>query len=143
MNAPGSLTIYENQDVWSVARLVRPNGVKIETSDVTAANSANPIMVYIYDITEGSTEVIKYGHTAGTGITADTSLAKASVLFDTLQTDGYWSGDTTGYNFRHKVAGSNFSEGGKRYRIEYAIQTSSWGKLYVITEVTTKALSHT
>lgn len=147
MNSPGSVTIFENQDVWTVARVTRSSGAQLLQGSI-GADSVAPISYYIYDVTDGSVAATaNYAYNTSTGLTADTSLAKASVVFDTLQTDGYWTGDTTGYNFRHKIDGANFPEGGRRYRIEYKIDTDltggvSEGPLYIITEVTTKPLLH-
>ena len=56
------------------------------------------------------------------------SLTVASVVFDTLQTDGRWSEDTTGYNFRYDVADSICTTPGTVYRFE-AVVTTSNGKL--------------
>ena len=147
MNEPGSVTIFENQDVWTVARVTRSSGAQLVQGSI-GADSVAPISYYIYDVTNGSTTAVaSYAYNTSTGLTADTTLAKAAVVFDTLQTDGYWSGDTTGYNFRHKVDGSNFTEGGRRYRIEYKIDTDltggvAEGPMYVIAEISTKALLH-
>lgn len=48
-------------------------------------------------------------------------LVTATVLFDTLQTDGRWTLDSIGYNFRHLMDGDAFPVGGRRYRVEYTI----------------------
>ena len=52
------------------------------------------------------------------------TLTVSSVVFDTLQTDGRWSEDWTGYNFRHEVAATVFATPDKRYRIEHKVTTS-------------------
>ena len=54
--------------------------------------------------------------------------AAASVVFDTLQTDGRWNVDDTGYNFRYDVADTAMVTAGSTYRFE-AVVTTSGGKL--------------
>ena len=56
--------------------------------------------------------------TAVTSVYASGTLTVADVVFDTLQTDGRWSQDATGYNFRHDVGQGVFVKPG-RYRVEY------------------------
>jgi hypothetical protein len=65
--------------------------------------------------------------TPGTPVSSPTVVV-ASAIFDTLQTDGRWTVDSStspgsdgsaGYNFLHQVVGSVFSEGGKTYDVEY------------------------
>ena len=56
------------------------------------------------------------------------SLTVANVVFDTLQTDGRWTPDTTGYNFRYDVADDVCVTSGAKYRFE-AVVTTSGGKL--------------
>lgn len=48
-------------------------------------------------------------------------LLASAVMFDTLQTDGRWTLDSIGYNFRHLMDGAAFPVGGRRYRVEYTI----------------------
>ena len=49
---------------------------------------------------------------------ASGSLTVGNVVFNSLQTDGRWTQDATGYNFRHDIGSSVFTDPG-RYRIEY------------------------
>ena len=58
----------------------------------------------------------------------DVALTVANVVFDTLQTDGRWSEDSTGYNFRYDVADTVCTVPGARYRFE-AVVTTSGGNL--------------
>ena len=52
-------------------------------------------------------------------------------MFDTLQTDSRWSEDDTGYNFRHTVGASVFSEANHHYEIEYVFTPAS-GEVYAV-----------
>ena len=58
----------------------------------------------------------------------DATLTVSAVVYDTLQTDGRWSVDATGYNFRYDVADTVCTTAGTQYRFE-AVVTTSGGKL--------------
>ena len=58
----------------------------------------------------------------------DATLTVSTVVYDTLQTDGRWSVDATGYNFRYDVADTVCTTAGNQYRFE-AVVTTSGGKL--------------
>ena len=60
---------------------------------------------------------------------ASGTLTVSSVVFDTLQTDGRWSADATGYNFRHDITQATFTDPG-RYLIEYAV-TMTGGNSFI------------
>ena len=96
-------TIWEDGDVTEMARfeVAGSNGTQSDVSTITRN---------IFD--ESSS-------TPRTAIASD-SLTVSSVVFDTLQTDDRWSEDSTGYNFRDRIAGSNFATGEHTYRVEYA-----------------------
>ena len=51
-------------------------------------------------------------------VVASGSLSVGTVVFNTLQTDGRWTEDATGYNFRHDITAATFTTPGI-YRIEY------------------------
>jgi len=60
---------------------------------------------------------------------ASGTLTVSSVVFDTLQTDGRWTADTTGYNFRHDITQATFTDPG-RYVIEYTV-TMTGGNSFI------------
>ena len=64
-----------------------------------------------------------------TAVLATDALVVASTVFDVLQTDGRWTEDESGYNFRDTIAGSNFASS-TVYRVEYWF-TSSGGSLFL------------
>ena len=60
---------------------------------------------------------------------ASGTLTVADVIYDTLQTDGRWSADATGYNFRHDITQATFTKPG-RYLIEYTV-TMTGGNSFI------------
>ncbi len=60
---------------------------------------------------------------------ASGTLTVSSVVFDTLQTDGRWTADSTGYNFRHDITQATFTDPG-RYVIEYTV-TMTGGNSFI------------
>ena len=138
MNAPASIQVYEGSNVTTVARVTLPNGASMFASYI---NSDPSILLYVYDITDGSTTATaSYNSNGSSGHTADGNLAHDTAVKTSDTNDGYWTVDSTGYNFIHTVSGSLFTEGGRRYRLEYHIVTSNFGTVFVVTEVETKPL---
>ena len=88
----------------------------------------------------------KGSSTENTAIYMDSSLTVGGTFFDTLQTDDYWDVDDIGYNFRHTLTQTDLAassvtlEGGKKYRLEYRIVTSSFGVVWVIAEYVMEAV---
>jgi hypothetical protein len=64
------------------------------------------------------------------------ALTVSSVVFDTLQTDGRWSVDSTGYNFRYSVADTICTVAGALYRFEAVVETSGGTLPPMVWEVT-------
>jgi hypothetical protein len=61
---------------------------------------------------------------------ASGALVVGTVLYDTLQTDGRWDEDATGYNFRHDLSHTTFTTPG-RYRIEHKFTTTAGNVFYL------------
>ena len=75
------------------------------------------------------------GDTPDVAVDSDT-LVVADSVFDTLQTDGRWSKDSAGYNFRDTVAASVLTTAEHRYQVEYMFTPSS-GQTYMLMFVLT------
>ena len=107
-------TIWEDGDATNLAR------VHLDGSNITQAGITT-IIRKIFDLDTA---------TPTTAIDT-TSLTIASAVFDTLQTDDRWTEDSTGYNFRDVVAGSEYATANHRYRVEYVF-TSSGGAVFPV-----------
>jgi hypothetical protein len=68
----------------------------------------------------------------------DAALTVSSVVFDALQTDGRWTRDSTGYNFRYDVADTICTDAGALYLFEAVIETSGGSLPPMVWEVTCK-----
>lgn len=113
---------YEDCDVACLAR------VTLNGTDATQAA-----------ITSIARKVFDLDSTTPTTATSTSAPVVASTVFDTLQTDGRWTADETGYNFRDTVAGSVITDG-HRYRIEYVFTGASGEKFAIVYEVTAREM---
>lgn len=109
--------VWENCSVTELARIQR-NGSNVTQAALTS------ITRYIYDLDGGA---------PSTPIATD-SLTIAATIFDSLQTDGRWTKDGTGYNFRDVIDGSNFDTPSHRYRVEYVFVGSGGEKFVLVYE---------
>jgi len=114
---------WEDADASFMGR-VTMNGANITQSDVTTINRK------IFDLD---------GATPETAID-DTAVAVSSVVFDTLQTDGRWTKDGTGYNFRNSIAGAEFPNPDRHYLIEFKFTGNGGEIFFVVYEYRTKAI---
>lgn len=108
--------IVEDSGCTCLGRL-QINGANANQAAITS------ITYSVFDLSTRTPTTPISGHDA-------VSLTVSQVIWDTLQTDGRWTQDATGYNFRHEVAATAFPAGGHRYRIEYRITPTS-GQLFV------------
>ena len=110
-------TVWEDNDATEMARFL-VNGANGVQSDVDS------IVRKIFDLANAN------------ALIATDTIVVVNTIFDTLQTtalDPRWTEDSTGYNFRDKVVGSNFPVGGRTYRVEYQFTgTSSPAELFMI-----------
>ena len=71
---------------------------------------------------------------------AGDSTPGVETVLDTLVVDGFWTVDKIGYNWQHQLPGDSILEqGGRVFRLEYEFLTAAFGRMYVVTEVSTKA----
>ena len=94
-------------------------------------------------ITQASLSTITYAVFDLQSATPDTSVDDGSVtistsVFDTLQTDGIWTKDDTGYNFKHTIAATVPSTANHVYRTEYLFTPVSGQPFWVVFEALTK-----
>jgi hypothetical protein len=108
--------LEEGSDVFLTNRLITPDGTQLVQADINGT-----VTVKVYDVSGGGA-----GRAPTTAIFTKTDIP-VSTVFDTYQTDGYWSGkDDTGYNFRYALladesgaTGPNMV-GGHRYGVEFS-----------------------
>ena len=119
----GSGEVYEGEDAFIMHRIILPNGA----AAVTGSFSNETHTVDIYDITDPVN--------ANNAVMSDTQVDAqgGDWFFDALQTDGYWTADSTGYNFRYHFkygtgtttgAKEAILKGGHDYRFEFSATTT-------------------
>lgn len=108
--------VWEDGDVSCLAR-VQLNGSNVTQSVLSS------ITCKVFDLNSS---------TRTTAVSTPT-VTIASSVFDTLQTDGRWTVDATGYNFRHTIAASVISSA-HRYKIEYLFTGTGGEKFFVVFE---------
>ena len=114
-------SIWEDGGVTNLARVKGQTGANITQASISS------IRREIFDRTVPAT--------VGT-----TTLTIATAVFDTLQTGGPWSKDTTGYNFKDAIGSTNFANGDRRYRVQYKFTPASGAAFWVVYELYAKAL---
>jgi hypothetical protein len=124
-------SVLEGNDVWIVQRVVLPDGEPLQTADIAGGSN---IHVHVFDLSLGQNS--SRGEIVFEALNLST--ADGVILFDTLQTDGYWNGlDEEGYNFRyqlqygptHDAADGPHMIGGRRYLVEFDVNTTSYGRI--------------
>lgn len=104
------MKVTEGESWLVVARLVWPDGAYLDTS-TTGSDGIVDVTLRVYDLDSA---------TPATSIYSPANIAVGACLYSPLQTDGYWTTDNTGYNFRHLIANTAFErDGGHRYVAEY------------------------
>lgn len=67
--------------------------------------------------------------------TVSSALNKATVIFDTLQTDVRWTKDKIGYNFRYDIPASELPNGDRTYEFEIVFTPASGEVFTIVREV--------
>lgn len=113
---PAETTFREGEYIPIVAYFTTPDG-KILVSSGAAGDICTAISVSVFDL-NGDLSAPIYGPTA---------LTTTAVLFTALQTDTYWTMNTTGYSFRHSLTPAMIvPQAGRTYRIEYLFTTTNY-----------------
>ena len=117
-NSPTLATIYEDTGATCMARIVGADATAI----TQATTSAITLAVF---------------KNANTSATYTASLTVADVVFNALQTDGRWTKDSSGYNFRFSAIASIFASGDATFRLEFKFTPTSGSQYFVIYEIDT------
>lgn len=111
------LTFDEGSNWYLPERVTLPNGAYAARADVTNIDLA------VFDLDAASPQTAIY---TATGISTN------SIIPASLTVDGYWPYDTTGYNFLATVLATSVDVNGlHRVRVEYKLNTASYGAVYV------------
>lgn len=121
--------VLEREDVYFLARVYTPDGTLLVEADTTVATCLN-VSVFL---TSGAAPV--------TAVYSASAQDGTNEIFDTLQTDGYWTLDSTGYNFRYRLLYATYGLlGGASYRVEFRITTTSFGTIPLAYELYVKPM---
>ena len=111
--------VYEDTDASCVGRIPTADGTNLVQADIDGTTNQE-ISYSVYDLNSDNPRT---AYATGT-------FAKTAVIFDTLQTDGWWANqDETGYNFRATIDADDLPEGGTLARIEFSCNTLSFGPI--------------
>jgi len=124
LTEPTYARIWEDGGATMMARVTNDSAGNVVRSDVTS------IAYNVFDLSST---------TPGTAVSSD-SLTVASVVYNSLQTGGLWSKDSTGYNFKDTRPASIFSEPNHRYQIEYIFNPASGEDFPVVFQVLTRPI---
>jgi hypothetical protein len=105
MTAVTQIAVLERQAVYLLASLYRADGTLIVRDDVMS------VTMELYRTDDGSVLAV-----------AEEPYSVENVVFDTLQTDGYWSADSSGYNLRLRVRSDLLNAGAGLYRAEITVE---------------------
>ena len=129
-------TVTEGNDIWFVARVLRPDNVVLARDAISGSGGSNAdaFQVRVYDISKDSLGTGVNGrqvHTENIADDALTSILLTATSSSALTNDGYWNGlDDEGYNFLYRLEfDSGKYEAGHRYMAEFAFETTSYGTI--------------
>ena len=110
-------TVFKNGSATLLARVVGADGTPVTQADIASAEYG----VYLLEHDDPDAAAVVSGHD---GVSLDVS----SLIFDSLQTDGVWDVDQTGYNFKQVLdvsANQAFTVAGRTYRIVFELTPAS------------------
>lgn len=115
--------IEEGDDLWTVARPIGPDDVVVFLDDVDDFDFA------LYRVRKSSgTLTAEYTQTGVSVATGNPG--GAAVMFNSLQTDGWWDEDSVGYTFRFGILGSTLAansvnmQGGQLWVLEIKLNVN-------------------
>jgi hypothetical protein len=114
--------VWEDSGFSIMARVIGNDAANVTQASMTS------IAYSVFDLSQ-----------VGTASSSGT-LAVATVIFDTLQTDARWTPDATGYNFRWDVPANICPTGNKDYRIEILFTPVTGAVFHGVWEPNVKAL---
>lgn len=115
----------EGADIYNVRQAQTPNQAYPLSGGASDA-AITSVTLSVYDLQSSD---------PATAIYTSGSLTVSDVFKAALTVDGYWDGDTTGYNMFHRVVNALFETvGGHTYRFEYKVVTPNFGDLYFVFE---------
>lgn len=110
-------SVLKNGTCTCLARVTTVAGVNLTQAAVSSISRT----VYLLDASNPDTRTAVTNHSAVT-------IAVATTIYDTLQTGGAWTVDSTGYNFADTIDVSTnaaFGTAGRDYLVEYTITPAS------------------
>lgn len=116
-------TVFKNGSAILLARIVDATGQPIDQ----AAISSIEYTIYELDPCRPDDLTVVDGHDG-------VALTVADVVYNQLQTDGLWTVDEDGYNFRHEVdvaQNEAFPKAGSQYQVRYEFTPASGQKVIV------------
>lgn len=116
-------TAFKNGSAVMLARIVDAAGANVQQAGIAAIEYS----VFELDPCRPDNLTVVAGHSGA-------ALTVANVIFNSLQTDGLWTIDEVGYNFRHEVNISSaeaFPKAGAQYQVRYELTPTSGQKTIV------------
>ena len=106
-----------------MARIVNTAGQNVQQAGVSAIKYS----VYELDPCRPDNLTVVTGHD-------NVTLTISSVIYDTLQTGGLWTVDSTGFNFSHEINVSSdeaFPKAGAQYQVRYELTPTTGQKTII------------
>jgi hypothetical protein len=114
-------TVFRHGTAVMLARVVDGQGDNVNQASIASASYT----IFALERNEPASLTPVEGH-------EDVVLDVEEVIFDVLQTDGGWTADEIGFNFRHELDVSDdeaFTEAGRVYQVRYELLPVTGQKL--------------
>lgn len=130
MSVPFNVMWDEDGDATVLGRITARNGTGAATGVDGEGNwlkiaDVSTITCKVFDLRSA---------TPSTPITTPTVTVATAVLDTPVTTNVLWTKDSTGYNFLHDLAASNFPTGEHWYRVEYKVTLSGGAVFFGVYE---------